>query len=58
MQCNRRCPKLLLISVVFVVVVNTACEGTVCPLVSGFAILGLAGLLIIRWTEAGLAPEA
>jgi DHA1 family bicyclomycin/chloramphenicol resistance-like MFS transporter len=47
-----------LISVVFGVVIANAYDGTVYPLVIGFAILGLAGLLIIRWTEAGLEPEA
>jgi DHA1 family bicyclomycin/chloramphenicol resistance-like MFS transporter len=47
-----------LISVVFGVVIANAYDGTVYPLVIGFAILGLAGLLIIRWTEAGLVPEA
>jgi len=47
-----------LISVVFGVVIANAYDGTVYPLVSGFAILGLAGLVIIRWTEAGLLAEA
>lgn len=47
-----------LISVFFGVVIANAYDGTVFPLVSGFAILGLAGLLIMRWTESGLAAEA
>lgn len=47
-----------LISVVFGVVIANAYDGTVYPLVIGFATLGLAGLLIIRWTEADLVPEA
>jgi DHA1 family bicyclomycin/chloramphenicol resistance-like MFS transporter len=47
-----------LISVFFGVLIANAYDGTVFPLVSGFAILGLAGLVIIRWTEAGLVAEA
>jgi len=47
-----------LISVFFGVLIANAYDGTVFPLVSGFAILGLASLVIIRWTEAGLAAEA
>ncbi len=47
-----------LISVFFGFVIANAYDGTVLPLVSGFAILGLAGLLIMRWTESGLAAEA
>ncbi len=46
-----------LISVVFGVIVADAYDKTVLPLVLGFAVLGLAGLLVMRWTEAGLAPE-
>ncbi len=46
-----------LISVVFGVIVADAYDNTVLPLVLGFAILGLAGLLVMRWTEAGLAAE-
>ena len=46
-----------LISVVFGAIVADAYNNTVLPLVLGFAILGLAGLLIMRWTEVGLAPE-
>jgi LPXTG-motif cell wall-anchored protein len=32
-------------------------NATVLPLVLGFALLGAAGLLVMRWTEAELAPE-
>jgi DHA1 family bicyclomycin/chloramphenicol resistance-like MFS transporter len=46
-----------LISVVFGVIVADAYDNTVLPLVLGFAILGLAGLLVMRWTEAGLPAE-
>jgi len=46
-----------LISVVFGVIVADTYDNTVLPLVLGFAILGLAGLLVMRWTEAGLAAE-
>jgi DHA1 family bicyclomycin/chloramphenicol resistance-like MFS transporter len=46
------------ISVAFGVMIANAYDNTVLPLVAGFAILGLAGLLTMRWTEAGLAPEA
>jgi len=46
-----------LISVVFGVIVANAYDNTVLPLVLGFAILGLIALLVMRWTEAGLAPE-
>ncbi|MDH3219263.1 MAG: multidrug effflux MFS transporter [Gammaproteobacteria bacterium] len=46
-----------LISVVFGVVVAGAYDNTVLPLVLGFAVLGLAGVLTMRWTETGAAPE-
>jgi MFS transporter, DHA1 family, multidrug resistance protein len=42
-----------LMSVVFAAIIANAYDHTVIPLVSGFAVLGLAGLLTIRWTEAG-----
>ncbi len=42
-----------LMSVVFGVVVAGAYDQTVIPLVAGFAVLGLAGLMTMRWTEAG-----
>ena len=47
-----------LISVAFGVWVADAYDGTVLPLVLGFALLGLAGLAIMRWTEAGLDTGA
>jgi DHA1 family bicyclomycin/chloramphenicol resistance-like MFS transporter len=42
-----------LMSVAFAAIIANAYDQTVIPLVSGFAVLGLAGLLTIRWTEAG-----
>jgi DHA1 family bicyclomycin/chloramphenicol resistance-like MFS transporter len=42
-----------LMSVVFGVIVANAYDQTVIPLVVGFAVLGLAGLMTMRWTEAG-----
>ncbi|MDH3537623.1 MAG: Bcr/CflA family drug resistance efflux transporter, partial [Gammaproteobacteria bacterium] len=47
-----------LISVVFGVIVADAYDNTVLPLVLGFAVLGLAGVIAMRWTETGLAPES
>ncbi len=46
-----------LISVLFGVIVADTYNATVLPLVLGFALLGAAGLLVMRWTEAELAPE-
>ena len=46
-----------LLSVVFGVIVADAYDGTVLPLVLGFAVLGLAALLTLRWTERGLVGE-
>jgi len=46
-----------LLAVVFGVIVADAYNATVLPLVLGFALLGTAGLLVMRWTEAGLSPE-
>ncbi|MCP4877196.1 MAG: multidrug effflux MFS transporter [Gammaproteobacteria bacterium] len=46
-----------LISVIFGVIVADAYDQTVLPLVAGFALLGLAGLLTMVWTEAGLDAE-
>jgi len=46
-----------LMSVVFGVIVADAYNNTVLPLVLGFAILSLAGLLVMRWTEVGMASE-
>ena len=42
-----------LMSVVFGVIVANAYDQTVIPLVVGFAVLGMAGLATMRWTEAG-----
>ncbi|MBT8433281.1 MAG: multidrug effflux MFS transporter [Gammaproteobacteria bacterium] len=47
-----------LISVFFGVLIANAYDGTVFALVAGFGVLGLAGLMILRWTEAGLAAES
>jgi DHA1 family bicyclomycin/chloramphenicol resistance-like MFS transporter len=46
-----------LISAFFGVIVADTYNATVLPLVLGFALLGAAGLLVMRWTEAELAPE-
>jgi DHA1 family bicyclomycin/chloramphenicol resistance-like MFS transporter len=46
-----------LISVIFGMWVAAAYDGTVLPLVLGFALLGLAGLLTMHWTEGGLSVE-
>jgi DHA1 family bicyclomycin/chloramphenicol resistance-like MFS transporter len=40
------------ISVVFGVIIANAYDNTVLPLIAGFAILGLAGLLAMRWTDS------
>ena len=47
-----------LISVVFGITIANAYNSTILPLVAGFALLGLASLLIIKWTEAGLEAES
>ena len=47
-----------LMSVLFGVLIANAYDQTVLPLVAGFALLGLAGLVTIRWTDSGLAEEA
>ena len=47
-----------LISVVFGAWVADAYDGTVLPLVLGFALLGLASLATMRWTELGNTAEA
>ncbi|MDC1287851.1 multidrug effflux MFS transporter [Gammaproteobacteria bacterium] len=41
-----------LMSVVFGVIIAAAYDQTVIPMVVGFAVLGLAGLMTMRWTEA------
>lgn len=46
-----------LMSVGFGVLVADAYDNTVLPLVGGFAVLGLAGLLTMLWTERGLETE-
>ena len=46
-----------LISVGFGIIVADAYDETVLPLVLGFALLGLAGLATMRWTEKGLLAE-
>ena len=43
-----------LMSVVFGVVIAAAYDQTVIPLVAGFAVLGLAGVITMGWTEAKL----
>jgi DHA1 family bicyclomycin/chloramphenicol resistance-like MFS transporter len=43
-----------LMSVVFGVVIAGAYDQTVIPLVAGFAVLGLAGVITMGWTEAKL----
>ena len=47
-----------LVSVIFGAIVADSYDHTVLPLVLGFAVLGLAAYWVMRWTEAGLAPEA
>jgi len=47
-----------LMSVLFGVLIADAYDQTVLPLVAGFALLGLAGLATIRWTDSGLVEEA
>ena len=39
-------------SVVFGVVIAAAYDQTVIPLVAGFAVLGLAGVITMGWTDA------
>ena len=47
-----------LMSVVFGVMIADAYDQTVLPLVAGFALLGLAAVLTMRWTESKLAAES
>jgi len=47
-----------LMSVVFGVMIADAYDQTVLPLVAGFALLGLAAVLAMRWTESKLAAES
>ncbi len=46
-----------LLSVVFGVVAADAYDRTVVPLIAGFALLGLAGLMLALWTERGAPAE-
>jgi len=46
------------ISAAFGSLVASAYDGTVLPLVLGFALLGAGGLSIMLWTESGLEAEA
>ena len=46
-----------LMSVLFAILVADAYDQTVLPLVAGFALLGMASLVAMRWTEAGLPAE-
>lgn len=46
-----------LLSVIFGVLVSNAYNQTVLPLLLGFALLALAGIGIMRWTESGLEVE-
>ena len=46
-----------LVSVIFGILVADAYDGTVLPMVLGFALLGFAALVILRWTEAGPGVE-
>jgi hypothetical protein len=39
-------------SIVFGVVIAAAYDQTVIPLVAGFAVLGLAGVITMGWTDA------
>ena len=41
-------------SVVFAIVIAGAYDQTGIPLVAGFAVLGLAGVITMGWTEAKL----
>jgi DHA1 family bicyclomycin/chloramphenicol resistance-like MFS transporter len=46
------------VSVIFGILISAAYDGTVLPMVLGFALLGLCSLGIMRWTEAGLEAES
>jgi MFS transporter, DHA1 family, multidrug resistance protein len=47
-----------LMSVLFGVLIADAYDETVLPLVAGFALLGLAGLVTMHWTESGLTEDS
>ncbi len=46
------------LSAIFGSLVSSAYDGTVLPLVLGFALLGVGSLAIMLWTESGLEAEA
>jgi len=41
------------LSLVFGLMIGQAYDGTVLPLIGGFAVLGVAALLVMAWTERG-----
>ena len=45
------------VSTIFGILVSAAYDGTVLPMVLGFALLGLCSLAVMHWTESGLEPE-
>jgi DHA1 family bicyclomycin/chloramphenicol resistance-like MFS transporter len=47
-----------LMSVLFGVLIADAYDQTVLPLLAGFALLGIAGMVSMRWTDAGLVEES
>lgn len=47
-----------LIAVVFAVLIGRMFDGTVVPLITGFALCGLASLVVVKVTTHGLAPDA
>ena len=47
-----------LISMVLGAAIGQAYDGTVLPLVAGFALLGLVAIAVMRWTERGRKREA
>ena len=47
-----------LMSVLFGVLIANAYDQTVLPLVAGFALLGMAGMVAMRWTDSGLEAES
>ena len=40
------------------VVIGFSYDGTVLPLVGGFALLSVAALITMRWTQRGVGAEA
>jgi MFS transporter, DHA1 family, multidrug resistance protein len=45
-----------LMSLVLGTLIGQAYDGTVLPLIGGFAVLGLGSLAVMRWTERGRRP--